>query len=322
MSLSISLWSTREQVFIWSTYFPLLLPFLPIVCALSSSNELGLIASGSWDQTCRVWSDKQCKAVLSGHDGAVWATAFIKGQVITGSADKTLKLWNLEPKVECITTFKGHTDCIRSIAIISDTQFLSASNDASIREWDIKGQQIKEFYGHQNYIYSITNILRGQSFATCSEDRTVRVWTNDDTTQTQTIPLPAPTLWSLTTLTNTDLVIGSSTGKVYVLTRDESLVASPEEQKLLEEELAKSTIPMSDIGDIKVKDLPDPQVLLAPGKRDGQTKMVRDGDKVSVHSWDASKCQWLKIGDVVGAAGACNDPTQRVMYEGVVSCFQ
>ena len=76
---------------------------------------------------------------------------------------------------------------------------------------------------------------------------------------------------------------------------------------------------MSDIGDIKVKDLPDPQVLLAPGKRDGQTKMVKDGDKVSVHSWDASKCQWVKIGDVVGAANATNDPTQRVMYEGVVS---
>lgn len=287
---------------------------------MSSDNQRELIASGSWDQTSRVWSGKQCKAVLVGHEGAVWATAFINGLVITGSADKTLKLWRIEPKVECLTTFKGHKDCIRSIAVVSDTEFLSASNDASVREWNIKGELMKEFYGHDNYIYSITNILKGQEFATCSEDRTVRVWSNDNTSnEIQTIRLPAPTLWSLTSLTNTDLVIGSSTGAVYVYTRDPTLVAPPEEQKVLMEELSKSSIPMSDIGEIKVKDLPEPQVLLAPGKRDGQTKMVKDGDKVSVHSWDASKAQWIKIGDVVGAAGATHDPTERVVYEGVVS---
>ena len=177
---------------------------------------------------------------------------------------------------------------------------------------------IKEFYGHENYIYSITNILKGQSFASCSEDRTVRVWNNDNQNAIQTIPLPAPSLWSLVSLTNSDLVVGSSTGKVYIFTRDETLVASPEEQKVLEEELSKSTVHLSDLGDIKVTDLPDPKVLLAPGKRDGQTKMVKDGDKVSVHSWDASKCQWIKIGDVVGAAGATHDPTQREMFEGTV----
>ena len=292
--------------------------YLRIVCALSANNERELLASGSWDQTARVWSGKDCKAVLVGHEAAVWATAFISDYAITGSADKTLKLWSYQSKVECISTLKGHTDCVRAIAVISDVHFLSASNDASIREWNIKGEPIKEFSGHENYIYSISNIMKGREFVTCSEDRSVRIWSNESTSQTQIIRLPAPTLWSVISLTNTDIVIGSSTGKVYIFTRDETLIANSEEQKVLEQELSKSTLHMSDIGDIKVKDLPDPQVLLAPGKRDGQTKMVREGDKVSVHSWDASKSQWIKIGDVVGSASASHDPTQREIYEGKV----
>ena len=40
--------------------------------------------------------------------------------------------------------------------------------------------------------------------------------------------------------------------------------------------------------------------LQRPGKREGQTAMVRSGNTVSVHSWSASNQQWTKIGDVVG----------------------
>jgi hypothetical protein len=31
--------------------------------------------------------------------------------------------------------------------------------------------------------------------------------------------------------------------------------------------------------------------------------MVREGEKVSIHSWSMAEQKWTKIGDVVGAAG-------------------
>ncbi|XP_054161427.1 phospholipase A-2-activating protein-like [Oppia nitens] len=282
------------------------------VCALSVNNERALVVSGSWDQTCRVWKEKKCEAVLVGHEAAVWSTAVIGEHVLTGSADKTIKLWKLVPNVECIITMSGHTDCIRGLSVISDTEFISCSNDASIRLWNIKGEIVREFYGHENYIYSIANITGGHEFASCSEDRTVRIWNNNDSKDKQTIPLPATTLWSITRLSNNDLAIGSSTGKIYIFTRDDKLKAKPEELKLLEEELAKSTLHVSDIGDIKVSELPTADTLLMPGTKDGQTKLVKDGDKVTVHNWDATKQQWIKIGDVVGAAD-----TNKELYEGV-----
>jgi len=39
------------------------------------------------------------------------------------------------------------------------------------------------------------------------------------------------------------------------------------------------------IGGVKVEDIPGPDALSRPGKRDGQTKMIKDGGTVSVHEW-------------------------------------
>lgn len=50
----------------------------------------------------------------------------------------------------------GHEDCVRGLAILSETEFLSCANDASIRKWQITGECLEVYYGHTNYIYSIS----------------------------------------------------------------------------------------------------------------------------------------------------------------------
>ena len=51
--------------------------------------------------------------------------------------------------------FLGHDDCVRGLAWLNDQIFLSCSNDASIRKWNLEGKCLDEYYGHKNYIYSI-----------------------------------------------------------------------------------------------------------------------------------------------------------------------
>ncbi len=69
-------------------------------------------------------------------------------------------------------------------------------------------------------------------------------------------------------------------------------------------ELSKFKRPaQTELDGVKTEDLPGPSALLAPGRRDGQTKMVRDGDTITVHSWSESEQKWTKIGDVVGQPG-------------------
>ena len=56
--------------------------------------------------------------------------------------------------------------------------------------------------------------------------------------------------------------------------------------------------------------------LIPPGNRDGQTRLIKDGEKVEAYQWSVSDSRWVKIGDVVG--GSNQQTSKSVMYEGKV----
>ncbi|XP_061348653.1 protein JINGUBANG isoform X2 [Gastrolobium bilobum] len=69
------------------------------VSSLSLDEEEGLLYSGSWDKTLKVWrvSDSKCLESVNAHDDAVNAVvAAFQGYVLTGSADGTVKMWKRE----------------------------------------------------------------------------------------------------------------------------------------------------------------------------------------------------------------------------------
>lgn len=55
---------------------------------------------------------------------------------------------------------------------------------------------------------------------------------------------------------------------------------------------------------------------IPPGNRDGQTRLIKEGQKVEAYQWSVSDSRWMKIGDVVG--GSNQQTSKRVMYEGKV----
>lgn len=54
----------------------------------------------------------------------------------------------------------------------------------------------------------------------------------------------------------------------------------------------------------------------AAGHRDGQTRLVKDGEKVEAYQWSVGDARWVKIGDVVG--GSNQQTSRSVVYEGKV----
>lgn len=64
--------------------------------------------------------------------------------------------------------------------------------------------------------------------------------------------------------------------------------------------------------------LPGPEALFEPGRTDGQTKLVREGNKAVAYSWSIEQGSWQQIGDVVGAAGNAAGETGRPTYNGKV----
>lgn len=58
-------------------------------------------------------------------------------------------------------------------------------------------------------------------------------------------------------------------------------------------------------------------IYLTPsGNRDGQTRLIKDGQKVEAYQWSVSDGRWMKIGDVVG--GSNQKTSKSVVYEGKV----
>ncbi|XP_071118768.1 phospholipase A-2-activating protein-like [Haliotis cracherodii] len=281
------------------------------VCAVASG-KFGFLLSGSWDKTAKVWLKQKCVMTLEGHEAAVWAVAVISehGMMLTGSADKSIKLWKAG---KCEKTFHGHEDCVRGLAVMTGGEFLSCSNDATVKRWLLTGDCVATYYGHANYVYSVALLPNGQDFVTSSEDRTVKVWRGPESAQT--IPHPTQSVWSVCTLPNGDIVTGASDGIIRVFTSAPERMASAEELQAYEEQVSASTVP-AQVGDIKTEDIPGPEVLINPGRKDGQQKMVRQGDKIELYQWDAAKASWTKIGDVVGSSGGSQQTSGKTLYEG------
>ncbi|XP_005104581.1 phospholipase A-2-activating protein [Aplysia californica] len=283
------------------------------VCALASG-KFGFLLSGSWDMTARVWLNQKCVMVLEGHQMAVWAVGIISGQgvMLTGSADKSIKAWKAG---KCIQTYKGHEDCVRGLGVVSEAEFLSCSNDATIRRWAVtSGDCLAVYYGHTNYVYSLSILPNGQDFVTGAEDRTLRVW--KDGKLSQTIYHPSESVWAVCALPNGDIASGASDGIIRVFTQDPKKYASDEVIAAHEASLASAPVASQPLGDIKVEDLPGPESLDQPGKKDGQTTMINTGGTVDVYQWDASQTKWVKIGNVVGSSGSTQSTSGKTLYEG------
>ena len=77
--------------------------------------------------------------MMKGHIGSVNSLAFDNSGTIlaSGSWDQTIKLWNVEDQTE-IATLKGHTYSVNSIAFNYNGKLLvSVSWDKTIRLWNV-----------------------------------------------------------------------------------------------------------------------------------------------------------------------------------------
>ncbi|KDQ19766.1 hypothetical protein BOTBODRAFT_27194 [Botryobasidium botryosum FD-172 SS1] len=276
------------------------------VCALDATAS-GTIISGSWDKTARVWSGFAPEFELRGHTQAVWAVVAINDtEFLTGSADRTVKLWHTHKEVR---TFSGHKDAVRSLALIPDIGFVSCSNDSDIRVWTMAGDTIHILSGHTSFVYTLAVLPSGE-IVSGGEDRTVRVWKDGECSQT--IVHPAISVWAVSAMPNGDIVSGCSDGVVRVFSQSEERWASAEELKTYDASVASQALPSQQVGDVKKSDLPGADALAQSGKKEGEVKMIRNGDIVEAHQWSNASSSWQKIGEVVDAIGS----GRKQLYQG------
>jgi len=88
------------------------------------------------------WADHTWRAginVLRGHKDTITSVAFSPGgkQIVSGSWDKSIRVWDAETGEMVSGPFEGHTDGVRSVAFSPDgKRIVSGSEDKSIHVWD------------------------------------------------------------------------------------------------------------------------------------------------------------------------------------------
>ena len=77
---------------------------------------------------------------LEGHQGRVQSLAFLPDgrRIVSGSADHTVRIWNLETGQTIVGPLAGHRSGIPSLAVSPDGRFIaSGSYDGTVRIWDL-----------------------------------------------------------------------------------------------------------------------------------------------------------------------------------------
>lgn len=114
-----------------------------------------VLITGSYDRTARIWNLETGQEIrcLKGHTRALRALQFDEVKLVTGSMDHTLRIWNWRTG-ECISTLEGHTDGVVCLNFDS-TLIASGSVDTTVKVWNFRTRECFTLRGHRDWVNSV-----------------------------------------------------------------------------------------------------------------------------------------------------------------------
>jgi WD40 repeat protein len=139
-----------------------------------------ILASGSEDQTVRLWNTSAQKLLARLSSGRVRSVAFnpTRPMLASGNEDQTIRIWEV-PGERSIKTLHGYTNQVYSVAFSADGQQLaSGTSDGMVQVWDMKaGTTRRNWHAHPDWVRTVLFDTTGTELTTCSShSHTIQRW--------------------------------------------------------------------------------------------------------------------------------------------------
>uniref|UniRef100_A0A6V7QWT1 Uncharacterized protein n=1 Tax=Ananas comosus var. bracteatus TaxID=296719 RepID=A0A6V7QWT1_ANACO len=167
-----------------------------VSCLSAAQEQQGLLYSGSWDKTFKVWriADSKCLESVRAHDDAVNAVvaAPFDALVFTGSADGTVKVWRRElqgkgTRHAAVQTLLKQESAVTALAVAPVAPVVyCGSSDGVVNFWEADGDAPPRaarlahggaLRGHKMAVLCLASA--GALLLSGSADTTICVWRRD-----------------------------------------------------------------------------------------------------------------------------------------------
>ncbi|KAD4385512.1 hypothetical protein R6Q59_010558 [Mikania micrantha] len=157
-----------------------------VISCLSLNQEVGLLYSGSWDRTFKVWkmSDGKCVESVKAHEDAVNSViSTAEGFVFTGSADGSVKVWKREGKGRrslkhiFVKTLLNQDSAVTALAVTKNGSFVYCGTSDGIVNFWVRENQLAHggaLNGHKLAVLCLSTA--GSLVFSGSADKMICVW--------------------------------------------------------------------------------------------------------------------------------------------------
>ncbi|KAM3834350.1 autophagy-related protein 16-1 isoform 3-T3 [Vipera latastei] len=146
------------------------------ITCVEFDNAGSYLLAASNDYASRIWTmdDHRLRHTLTGHSGKVLSAKFLldKARIVSGSHDRTLKLWDLRSKV-CIKTVFAGSSC--NDLVCTEQCVMSGHFDKKIRFWDIRTESVVQEVELLGRITALDLNPERTELLTCSRDDLLKI---------------------------------------------------------------------------------------------------------------------------------------------------
>ena len=172
--------SENGNIFVWN-FKPQMRPFKfckhkGAITDLAINPDGTMIASSSTDQTVHLWTNTVSgkSKLLKCHPSPIRSVDFSNTgkYLLTGSNDKTIKIFDLYPKAKFVSSFKGHSNWVKCARFSPDNRLIgSCGDDNAVIIFDIEQKSIKyKFLDHLSNVNSCRFSPDGTIIASAGDD--------------------------------------------------------------------------------------------------------------------------------------------------------